>query len=269
MNVGFNAVLIFGRFGVPALGLTGAGIGTALAMGLQFALHLAHFLVFALHARDARGRSALIRRNGRAQMRASFAMGAQYFAEGGSYALATSFIAWLGAVALASSRSSTASRRTVLLHGAACHAGAVGVRMAQAGGAGRLAAIGESRCRALPCGLLHGVRNRAFSPARPARFATAFTNDAAVIALSRNDVRGGGGGAFDDGIQSVSLGALRGLNDHRYPTIVTLVAYWLIALPAAYLLALPYKPWRCRCLARLRARVSPLPPFSSRSGCSG
>ncbi len=40
-----------------------------------------------------------------------------------------------------------------------------------------------------------------------------------------------------DGIQVVALGALRGLKDTTWPTIITLIAYWAIGLPASYLLA--------------------------------
>ena len=39
-----------------------------------------------------------------------------------------------------------------------------------------------------------------------------------------------------DSLQSTSLGALRGLKDNAWPTGVSLVAYWIIALPAAYLI---------------------------------
>jgi MATE family multidrug resistance protein len=44
-----------------------------------------------------------------------------------------------------------------------------------------------------------------------------------------------------DGVQVVLLGALRGINDVRFPTIVTLIAYWIIALPLAYFLAFVLK----------------------------
>jgi MATE family multidrug resistance protein len=37
-----------------------------------------------------------------------------------------------------------------------------------------------------------------------------------------------------DGIQSTTLGALRGMMDNRVPTLLTLIGYWPIALPAAY-----------------------------------
>ena len=39
-----------------------------------------------------------------------------------------------------------------------------------------------------------------------------------------------------DGIQCVSLGVLRGMYDVKIPTIFTLIAYWVIALPLGYYL---------------------------------
>jgi MATE family multidrug resistance protein len=41
---------------------------------------------------------------------------------------------------------------------------------------------------------------------------------------------------ISDGVQSTSLGALRGMLDTRQPTIVSLIAYWPVALPAGYFL---------------------------------
>ena len=37
-----------------------------------------------------------------------------------------------------------------------------------------------------------------------------------------------------DGVQSVGVGVLRGLFDNRYPTVVSLIAYWLVSLPLGY-----------------------------------
>lgn len=44
-----------------------------------------------------------------------------------------------------------------------------------------------------------------------------------------------------DGIQVTVLGMLRGLEDVRVPTWITLVAYWLLAVPLAYLLAFEFE----------------------------
>ena len=40
-----------------------------------------------------------------------------------------------------------------------------------------------------------------------------------------------------DGTQAVGIGILRGITDMRIPTLLTLAAYWLIGLPAGYVLA--------------------------------
>ncbi len=43
---------------------------------------------------------------------------------------------------------------------------------------------------------------------------------------------------ISDGVQVVVLGALRGLQDVKVPTIITFVAYWLIGFPISYYLGL-------------------------------
>jgi MATE family multidrug resistance protein len=42
---------------------------------------------------------------------------------------------------------------------------------------------------------------------------------------------------LSDGAQAVGLGALRGMADVKVPTIITLIAYWIIGLPVGYWLA--------------------------------
>ena len=42
---------------------------------------------------------------------------------------------------------------------------------------------------------------------------------------------------FSDGIQVIGLGVLRGIQDVKFPSFITLTAYWIIALPLAYYLS--------------------------------
>jgi multidrug resistance protein, MATE family len=42
---------------------------------------------------------------------------------------------------------------------------------------------------------------------------------------------------ISDGLQVVSLGALRGIGDVRIPTVIALVAYWVVGLPSGYFFA--------------------------------
>jgi multidrug resistance protein, MATE family len=41
---------------------------------------------------------------------------------------------------------------------------------------------------------------------------------------------------LSDGVQVVGLGALRGMSDVKVPTVITVISYWGIALPVAYVL---------------------------------
>ncbi|MDX5476816.1 MAG: MATE family efflux transporter, partial [Cyclobacteriaceae bacterium] len=61
-----------------------------------------------------------------------------------------------------------------------------------------------------------------------------YIDDMDVIKMSATLLVIAGLFQLSDGIQVVGLGALRGMADVRVPTIVTLVAYWVIGLPLGY-----------------------------------
>ena len=42
---------------------------------------------------------------------------------------------------------------------------------------------------------------------------------------------------LSDGVQCVSLGILRGINDTKMPTVFTVIAYWVVGIPIGWLLA--------------------------------
>lgn len=63
-----------------------------------------------------------------------------------------------------------------------------------------------------------------------------FVSDGEVVAIAALLFVVWGVSQVFDGIQSVGVGVLRGLFDNRYPTVVSLVAYWLVSLPLGYAL---------------------------------
>lgn len=67
-----------------------------------------------------------------------------------------------------------------------------------------------------------------------------YIDDAQVIQMSAVLLVIAGFFQLSDGIQVVGLGALRGMADVKIPTIVTLIAYWVIGLPGGYLLAFSF-----------------------------
>lgn len=64
-----------------------------------------------------------------------------------------------------------------------------------------------------------------------------FTTDAVVIGIAAQLLLIAGLFQLFDGTQVVGLGILRGLGDVKIPTVITFVAYWVIGLPAGYLMS--------------------------------
>jgi MATE family multidrug resistance protein len=78
------------------------------------------------------------------------------------------------------------------------------------------------------CGLLFAL----FRHQLPALY----SSDPGVIALSAQLLIWAAFFQLSDGAQVIMLGSLRGMGDVRFPTVITFVAYWVVALPLAYVL---------------------------------
>lgn len=233
LNVLFNWLLIYGHWGFPRLGLTGAGIaslaaqviGTAAAWGVV--RHLPSLRAWWGPRRFERAELSKQWNEGRP-------MTVQYFLEGAAVAVAGVLIGLFGAVALAGNQIALSVGSTLYMLPLGV-AGAVTIRIAQVIGGGewpRVASIGQAGLLVVT-GWMGGF-------ALLFLFAGAwigglFVDDPAVIAAAAAIFFVFGFTQLMDGVQSVSLGALRGMLDNDFPTRVSLVAYWLIALPLSAL----------------------------------
>lgn len=65
-----------------------------------------------------------------------------------------------------------------------------------------------------------------------------YTGDAAVIALAAPLLLMAAAFQFPDGVQVLSVGALRGLKDTRMPMLIAVVAYWGVGMPLGAVLGL-------------------------------
>lgn len=63
-----------------------------------------------------------------------------------------------------------------------------------------------------------------------------FTNDAAILDLTSSLLLIAAVFQLFDGLQVTSIGMLRGMEDVKFPTYITLIGYWVLALPLAYVL---------------------------------
>lgn len=68
-----------------------------------------------------------------------------------------------------------------------------------------------------------------------------FSNDHAILDLSAKLLIIAALFQLFDGLQVTCIGILRGMGDVKFPTWITLIAYWVIALPLAYYLAFVMK----------------------------
>lgn len=67
---------------------------------------------------------------------------------------------------------------------------------------------------------------------------TFYTEDVEVIAIASSLLVVAAFFQISDGLQVTMIGALRGLHDVNYPTIMTLIGYWVFAIPVSYVLAI-------------------------------
>lgn len=234
VDVPLSWALVYGKLGLPGLGLLGAGLAHALSFVAGVACMLL-YIRFAPAMAPYRGAVQLRRTAFAEQAREGVPMALQYFLEGGAVAVIGVLIGWLGATALAANQIAFSVGGIIYMAPLGL-AAAVGIRIAQAFGEGasrRVRAIGLA---GIGVTMIWMIVWATILIAGGRQIAHIFVNEEPVIATAAGLFVAIGFMQLFDGLQSVSLGALRGLLDNRWPTRVSLVAYWIIALPLSVLL---------------------------------
>ena len=67
--------------------------------------------------------------------------------------------------------------------------------------------------------------------------AEGFSSDTGVVAIAASLIFIAAFFQIFDGMQVVALGALRGMEDTKIPTTITLISYWILGIPFCYLFA--------------------------------
>jgi MATE family multidrug resistance protein len=238
-GIGVNALLswalIFGHFGLPALGLAGGGLGSTLTW-----LALCGALI-AVISRDRQFRRFHLfgnwwrfdRQRTLAMVRLGWPIGITLGLEMGVFALAAYFMGWLGASAVAA--------HAIALQIAALSF-MVPLGLSQAATVRVGLALGRRDAAALSrAGWTAWVIGVAFMGAMaigmwtfPRQLVTLFVEDvpanALVIGLAISFLRVAAAFQLVDGAQVIGAGMLRGLHDTRWPLIFALVGYWGVGL---------------------------------------
>lgn len=158
-----------------------------------------------------------------------------YAGEGGAYAVIGLMMGWIGAEALAAHQIVNAIGGLAYMIPLGM-AGAVSIRVGLAVGADdpdRLRPIMKATFAMVTLWQALAALTFIFGGRL---LAEAMSDDPAVISLTVTLFVIVALLQVADGIQGTALGALRGMSDMNVPTVITLVAYWPVALPASYLL---------------------------------
>lgn len=226
--------LMYGTFGLPALGPLGSGIATSLAEWIQALA----FIAF-LRSRDlgwARGRRGPDRAAIAGLLRLGVPMTVSVLLEVGMFNTAALLIARFGEAAVAGHQIAlnVAAVSFMVPLGLAM---AVTVRVGNAVGRGdapamrRAALVGIGMALAfecVTCALLLGL---------PAQIIRLYTTDPPVAAVAIALLFYAALFQLSDGTQVVAAGALRGLKDTSVPMLITAFAYWGVGMPAGVALA--------------------------------
>jgi MATE family multidrug resistance protein len=235
LNALVSWALIFGHFGLPALGLVGSGIGSTITW-----LAMCGALIFVVST-DRRFRRFHLfgrwwrfdRQRATAMIKLGWPIGATMGLEIAVFALAAYFMGWIGATAVAAH--AVALQLAALTFMVPLGLGqAATVRVGLALGRKDEAGVTRAGWTAWVLGLLFMATMALVMWSVPRQLITLFLQDvpanAAVIALAVSFLRVAAAFQLVDGAQVIGAGMLRGLHDTRWPLLFALVGYWVVGL---------------------------------------
>lgn len=235
VNVVGNYGLIYGRWGLPALGAVGCGYATSAVWWTQFvglAIYVRrHHRLRRLRVferfdwPDAARLAALVR--------LGLPIGFSFFVEVSMFASVALLMGSIGAVAVAGHQVAinVASITFMVPLGIAL---ATTVRVGNARGRGDAGAARRAGWIGMQLALVLQVLAAAVLISWPEAISAIYSRDAGVRAMAAQLLVLAAIFQLSDGLQVSAAGALRGLKDTRGPMLITVVAYWLIGLPFGY-----------------------------------
>lgn len=245
VNIVLNWALIFGNWGAPELGVRGAAIAT-LSVQIIGAVLLAAFAAGLRELRQFELFHRFWRPDGQAMaqvFRLGLPIGLTGLAEGGLFQASALMMGWLGAEALAAHGIALElAALTFMVHLGLSNAATV--RVGRADGARDARALRDAAATATAMSLTFAVAMVALFLAIPETLVALFLDRAnpgaaGIIAFGAKLLMVAALFQMFDAMQVMALGLLRGVQDTRAPMWLASVSYWVIGIPASYLLAFP------------------------------
>jgi MATE family multidrug resistance protein len=236
-NVFLNWVFIFGNLGVEKMGLLGAGIATTITRFLMFFAMVIYIQRNKITKNILKGfvwyKSSKKDRLKVYQL--GLPAGLQYFFEIASFSIAAIMAGWLGKYELASHQIviNLASTTYLITMGFSM---AGSILVAQGVSEKDFVKIKRVSIINLFLGTLFMVFASLCFIFFPNFWIRLYSDEPRLIEISLGLLFIACFFQVSDGLQCVGLGILRGFEDIKLPTLFTMIAYWGIGLPAAYVL---------------------------------
>ena len=238
MNIILNYLMIFGYAGFPKMGLMGAcwaSFISRMAMAISMFLYVyynKHFKVYwtAFNLRNiSKDRIKKI-------LALGIPSGMQWVFEIGAFSFAVIMIGWISPEAQAAHQVALSIAAVTYMMASGLSA-ATSVRVGNQMGLKSREGVRTAGFSAMVMVVVFMISTAfcfiVFRDALP----SIFNKEAKVVGIASTFIVIAAFFQISDGLQSVCLGALRGMKDVRIPTLITLIAYWGIGLPMSYVFA--------------------------------
>jgi MATE family multidrug resistance protein len=235
-----NAVLawalVFGKLGLPAWGVAGAGLATSIAEWVGVVVLFAAFL--RRRTRDAYA-TRPVRPNPRAIrrfLRTGAPVGGQWVLDMSAFAIFTTLVAHMGNASMAATQAMISLLSLSFMQAIGLGLAATTLVGRYKGGADLASAV-RSYHSALKLALALGTGIAALFLLAPEALMAMYTTDAEVLRLGPPLLALAAAFQLFDAVQIVAQGALRGAGDTRWPFLVQTGLAWFVRLPLVWLFA--------------------------------
>ena len=240
LNILLNWLFIYGNWGCPELGATGAGIGSLIARtGMPIC-----FMAAMYFRREWRGYIRSIRTKGyrlstiQELSKIGFPIGIQTLMETIAFTAAFVFIGWISKEALAAHQiaNQICDMTFMVILGIGS---ATTIRVSHQLGANNLDGVRMASHASIHLVLVINAVGAALMIGLRHQIPLLFTEDQEVIAIASKLVVLAGMLQLADGLQVVAASMLRGITDVKVPMVIAVISYTIICISVSLTLAFP------------------------------
>ena len=235
LNVILAVIFVKGLWGIPPMGIAGVGIATLIdrilmmVVMLIYVLKSKHFQPYIRHFNFF----TIQRERIKSILKLGTPVAFQYFFEVSAFAGASLIAGKIGALEQAAHNVAITLASMTYMMGSGISA-ATTIKVANSLGKGNYKRLQNFAKASYHIILIFTICTALFFALCNYPIASLMTKDQDVVYLAAQLLIIAGIFQLADGTQVIGLGILRGMGDVNIPTLITLLAYWVVGLPSGY-----------------------------------